>query len=287
MSDIELDAQHLAAAARYLDIGHHERALQTLAGLEPELATSALAMRMRAAAQLGLDDFEAAARTAHDGLTDEPHDAWLLHLLSIAETRRDDLPAAERAILGALALEPADPDLLSQYADVLMRDGQLDKAEQILGHAASAEPESTAVLEGRIMLASLRHDDRRVRDLAGELLARDPGSLAGQRWLGVFELQRGDAHQASDRFAEVVRNDPDDHDIAAVARTARLMRGPLWWPTRVVTRFGVGPTWLAGVGTIFALRALGPPAPVIVVVVVLWVAFCVCTWVGEARLRRI
>lgn len=285
MSDTELDAHGLATAARYLDVGSHERALEALGRLEPELATCAPAMRIRAAAQLGLDDCEAAARTAHEGLTDEPGDACLLHLLSIAETRRDDLPAAERAILGALALEPADPDLLSQYADVLMRAGQLDKAEQILGHAASAGPDSTTLLEGRIMLASLRHDDRRAQDLAEQLLARDPGSVAGQRWLGALRLQRGDARHASDRFAEVVRSDPTDHDIAAVARTARLMSGPLWWPTRVVTRYGIGPTWLAGVGTLFALRALGPPA-LFIVAVVLWVAFCVCTWVGEARLRR-
>ena len=103
-------------------------------------------MWLRGAAHLGLEDNDRAADAAREGLVDEPDDADLLYLLSIAEKQREELAAAEHAILAALALEPSNPELLAQYADVLLRAGQLDKAERVLGHAANAGPDSAPVL---------------------------------------------------------------------------------------------------------------------------------------------
>jgi len=167
---------------------------------------------------------------------------------------------------------------------VLMQAGQLDKAERVLGHAAAADPDSSQVLETRIMLAVLRHDDRRAKALSEELLARDPDSVSGQQMLGVLDWNRGDARSASRRFAEVVRADPTDHDAADSARTTRRLSNPLWWPARVFARFGAGPTWIAAVATVFGLKALGLTT-LSTIAAVIWVAMCVSSWIAAAVFR--
>ena len=285
MTDAVTGRDRLATARRFIEIGRPEHALEALSGLDPAVAASGEAMWLRGAAHLGLEDNDRAADAAREGLVDEPDDADLLYLLSIAEKQREDLAAAEHAILAALALEPASPELLAQYADVLLRAGQLDKAERVLGHAAKAGPDSAPVLQTRIMLAHLRHDDRRAEQLTHELLARDPESLSGQTLLGGFEWQRGDARRASQRFAEVVRADPADSQVAGWARTTRRMSNPLWWPMRFVTRYGAARTWVAAVATIFGLRAVGLDTAALVATGI-WVVICVLSWIGVAVLRE-
>lgn len=285
MTDAVAGGDRLATARRFIEIGRPERALEALSALEPEVASSREAMWLRGAAHLGLGDNDRAAESAREGLVDEPDDVDLLYLLSIAEKQREDLAAAEHAILAALAVEPANPELLAQYADVLLRAGQLDKAERVLGHATNAGPDSAPVLQTRIMLAYLRHDDRRAEHLTHELLARDPESLSGQTLLGGFEWQRGDARRASQRFAEVVRADPTDSQVAGWARTSRRMSNPLLWPTRFVTRYGAARTWVAAVATIFGLRALGLDTAALIATGI-WVVFCVVSWIGVAVLRE-
>jgi predicted Zn-dependent protease len=285
MSDPMADDRRLAAAQHYLEVGQPERALDALSGLDPAVAADAYAMSLRCVAHLRLEDFERAAGAAREGLQDNPTDTHLLSLLSIAEAHRGDLAAAEKAILGALALDAEHPELLAQYADVLMRAGQLDKAERVLGHAAAAGPDSLRVLETRIMLAHLRHDDRRAEQLTEELLARDPGSVSGQQMLGVLEWGRGDATSASQRFAEVVRADPTDHDSADAARATRSLSNPLWWPVRVIARFGAAPTWIAAIAVILGLRAAGLHTASAIAGGV-WLVMCVTSWIAAWKFRE-
>ncbi len=285
MSEVAADRRLLAAAERYCDIGQPDRALQALSRLGAETAASAHAMWLRGYALYGLDEFEQAAEVAREGLIDEPDEISLLYLLSIAELQRDDLPAAERAILAALAIDPSDAAMLAHYADVLMRAGQLDKAGRILERARAADPDSTTVLRARIALAHLRHDDRQVKALSQELLARDPESVSGQHLVGSLEWLRGDAKSASRRFAEVVRSDPADESAATSARLSRRMSNPLWWPLQFFQRFGAATTWVAAVATILALRALGLDTLALIATGI-WIVMCVTSWIGAWVFRE-
>jgi predicted Zn-dependent protease len=278
-ADLTADRSRLAAAERYCDIGQHERALQVLSGLGPEAASSAEAIWLRGCAHYGLEQYGQAAEVAHEGLAEDPDNIYLMHLLSIAEVQRDDLPAAEKAILAALAIEPGDAEMLAQYAEVLMRAGQLDKAQRILGHASGADPESTSVLQSRIALAHLRHDDRQAKALSAQLLALDPESASSQRLVGSLELIRGNTRGAAQRYAEVVRSDPSDESAAKSARLTRRMSNPLWLPVQFFQRFGAGPTWVGAIATIFGLRALGFET-LALIATGLWFVLCLMSWIG-------
>jgi tetratricopeptide (TPR) repeat protein len=282
-----MNATAIDAARRYIEIGRPERALESLATLESDQATGAEALRLRGYALYGMKDFEGAADAAREGLEDDPHSMNLLYLLSLAEDRRGRLAEAERAVLGALEQDPDDPQLLTQYADVLMHGGALDKAERVLGLAAASDPDSVDVLEARISLAYLRGSDREAKRLSEELLSIDPESIRGQHMLGVFDMSRGRAASAADRYGEIVRADPTNQRIADEAREMRAMaRNPLWWPSLFFTRFGAAGSWVGAVAVIFGLRAAGATTAA-GVAAILWFALCVWSWVVPPVLNRL
>jgi tetratricopeptide (TPR) repeat protein len=277
----------LEAARRYIEIGRPEQALASLSALDSDSAATSGARRLRGFAFLGVEDFERAAEEASDGLQDDPGAVDLLFLLSVAEERRGRLAQAEAAILAALEQDPDDSELLCQYADVLMRGGQLDKAGRVLDAAASSDPDSPDVLAGRQSLAYLRGDNREARRLSEEMLALDPESVRGHRMLGVFDLNRGRAASAADRFGEAVRYDPTDERFAADAREARAMaRNPLWWPTLFFARAGVVASWVGAMVVIFGLRGAGLTTAAGIVAIA-WFLLCVWSWVVPPILERL
>lgn len=277
------DETRLAAAQRYIQIGRPEQALDSLAELTSDAAMSDRATLLRGYALLGAERNDDAAEVAGEGLENAPHDPALLYLLSLAEQARRNLPAAERAILAALAERPDDHELLSQYADVVMEAGQLDKAEKLLDAAAEVDPESPDVRARRLTLAYLRHDRKAVERLTGEMLAEDPESVAAHRMLGVLDFERARTSAAAARFAEAVRLDPTHDGTADLARTSRRLSHVAYAPTRIINRYGVGLTWAAGVGTIFGLRAAGLTTAAGIAAVV-WIVFCVWSWIASATL---
>jgi tetratricopeptide (TPR) repeat protein len=282
-----MSATALQAARRYIEIGRPEQALTSLSTLDSESAATSEARRLRGFAFLGVEDFDRAADEAADGLQDDPGAIDLLFLLSVAEERRGRLGEAEAAILAALEQDADDPELLCQYADVLMRGGQLDKAARVLDAAANSDPDSPDVLTGRQSLAYLRGDNREARRLSEEMLALDPESVRAHRMLGVFDLNRGRAASAADRFGEAVRQDPTDERYAADAREARRMASnPLWWPTMFFARAGVVGSWVGAMVVIFGLRAAGL-ATAATVAVIAWLVVCVWSWVVPPILERL
>jgi tetratricopeptide (TPR) repeat protein len=201
--------------------------------------------------------------------------------------RRGRVAEAEAAILAALEQEPDDVQLLTQYADVLMQGHALDKAERVLGLAAESDPDSIDVLESRISLAYLRGNDRESRRLSEELLALDPESVRGHHMLGVFDIRRGHAWSAAERYGEVVRADPTNQRIADDAREIRAMaRNPLWWPTLLFVRLGVAGSWIAAMAIIFGLRAAGATTASAIAGLV-WLLLCAWSWIVPPILQRI
>lgn len=249
----------LERARRYVDIGRPQQALEALGELGSDEADGPDARSLRGHALYLLEDFEDAAEAARDGLTDDPSEIQLLHVLSLAEAELGRLAQAEAAILAALEQLPENVTLLCQYADVLMRGAQLDKAEAILVHAARSDPEAPDWREGRVTLEYLRGHDEYAEELSRELLAVEPESTLGQRMLGRQELNRGNVGAAAERFAEAVRAEPHVEGHAVAARQARAMvKNPLWWPTLVMIKPGtMVSAWVVAIAAFAALVGLG------------------------------
>lgn len=280
-----MSADPLTVAARYVEIGRPELALQTLSALDGDTATHPYALLLRGRALCEMERFDDATRAARDGLADAPADIALLYLLSVAEEGRGDLAAAEAAVLAALAEDSDDAVLLCQYARVLMHGGELDKAGRVLAKADAAEPGSSGVLTNRISLAYLRHDDKTAERLTKELLALDPEDAQAHRLLGAFAANRGDMETAAERLGSAVREDPADHRTADAARAAGGMQSLFWLPSRFFARFGAIQTWIGAVVVLSVLRATGMTA-LAVGATVAWIVLCAWSWIAAGVARR-
>jgi hypothetical protein len=87
-------------------------------------------------------------------------------------------------------------------------------------------------------------------------------------------------------MAETVRSDPANERYAADARVARALQNPLWWPTRVVQRFGAIPLWAGYLVIAFSLRS-GGLTSLAGIVTIGWIVFCIWSWVMPPILRRV
>lgn len=274
-----MSAQALAAAQRYVEVGQPERALEALAQLDAETAATAEARWVRGFALYGARRFADAADAARDGLQDDPDATVLLYLLSIATEEQGELEQSEAAILAALAEQPDDAQLLCQYASVCMRGGQLAKAEALVDAAAASEPDSPDVLSSRVSLAYLRGDDKAARRHTEALLAMDPEDVRGHRMLGVLDINQGRMAGAAERLGEAVRHDPSHQQTADTARHAKRLSNPLWWPVRLIGRFGVAGTWIGAMAIIFGLRGLGYTTAAGIAGGA-WLVICIISWVA-------
>ena len=274
----------LALAAHNLSTGRPQQALENLEALPGHEALSTHALLLRSRALLALDRDDEAREVARRGLAYDADDVDLWSALADASSALGDLPGAEQALLAALRLEPASAELMADYAMVLAEDGQDEKAARVLARAAQADPESGAVLRGRAFVALARGDDRAAVREARRALARDPHSTHAHVLLGVSSLRRGDAGAGlrSSRIAAAAAL--GNQSVSTLAREARLQAHWTQIPIRLITRFGQAQVWFAGVALVM-LAALLLPGPAAGVAILVWVTFCVYTWVAPPLLQ--
>lgn len=287
------DAQQMALAEHYLDIGQPGRTLDLLSSAEGDSFERPDYWRLRTAALYALERYEDAVRAAGEGLARDPHWIPLLHLRAMAEGELGRLADAERSILAALELDPERPELLCGYARIAAHGGQLDKADGLVDEAARIDPENPRVVRMRAFMAYLHGHDRKAQRLSDEALALDPEESSGHALRGAVQLERGDVRGARRSLETAIRDDPTDRALGQAVRSTRIATHPLLWPVLPFERLGVAGSWIAAVVVIFGLRGLGLGTAAGIAAIV-WLALVIYSWTAapaavrwlERRARR-
>jgi tetratricopeptide (TPR) repeat protein len=275
----------LARAQALLLAGRPQDALAELATLPPADAVALPASRLRCAALIQMDRWPDVVEAARTGLAASGPDPELLRQLGWAEHRLGRSQVGERALLDGLALAPHDVDLLCTYAEVCAADGQVDKAQKLVERAAAQQPESPTVYAARIQVAYARGDDRTAQRISREFVAAYPEDPAAHALLGGTSAVRGQVNAAYEGYRQAAAARPTEQSFAASALELRIARHPLMLPLRPVLRFGALQTWVAVIALTFGLRAAGLPVLAAVVGLV-WLLFCVYSWVVPPLVRR-
>jgi predicted Zn-dependent protease len=274
----------ITLARRYLEMGRPQQTLEALSGIaNPDLDDPEL-WYLRAAAELELESYSDAARTARDGLARSPSSIALLAILSAAESELGHAAEAERAILAALELSPDSPTLLIRYALLVAKAGQLEKAERLIDEAGRVDPTDPDVTRARSVLAFVKGSDREAEVEARKLLGADPEDVAGLLMLGSTAAEAGRVHEAGRHFLGAARVEPYGQTLEA-AREIKIATHPLMWPLRPVERFGPGPLWIAAVATLVTLQILGFSTAGLIAGLV-WLVWCAYTWIAPPLIRR-
>ncbi|AVT33964.1 hypothetical protein C6361_36100 [Plantactinospora sp. BC1] len=275
----------LARAEALLLADRPQEALAELSRLPAAEAVDVPATRLRCAALGQLDRWPEVVEAARAGLAAAgPHPDLLWHL-GRAEHRLGHSQVAERALLDGLAQAPHDVDLLCTYADVCASNGQLDKAAKLVERAAALEPEAPIVYATRIQVAFNSGDDRTAERISREFVGAHPEHPGAHALLGETSAARGRLGTAYEGYRQAAASMPTEQTFAESALELRIAQHPLMLPVRPVLRFGPLKVWLAAIAVIFGLRAVGLPG-FAAVVGLLWLVFCVYSWVVPPLVRR-
>jgi Flp pilus assembly protein TadD len=275
----------LARAEALLLANRPNEALAELGRLPPADAVGVAATALRCAALGWLDRWSEVVEAARAGLAASGPDPDLLRHLGRAEHRLGRSEVAERALLDGLALAPQNVELLCTYADVCAANGQADKAAKLVERAAAVQPQAPIVYATRVQVAYASGDDRTAQRISREFVAAHPEHPAAHALLGGTSAARGQVGPAYEGLRQAAAAMPTEQAFAESALELRIARHPLMLPVRPVLRFGPLKVWLGAIALIFGLRAAGLPA-LAAVAGLLWLVFCVYSWVVPPLLRR-
>ncbi|MEH1125547.1 hypothetical protein [Micromonospora sp. CPCC 206061] len=275
----------LARAEALLLASRPQEALAELATLPPAEAVGAAATQLRCAALGQMERWQEVVEAASAGLAASGPDPDLLRHLGRAEHRLGRSQVAERALLDGLALAPQDVELLCTYADVCAANGQTDKAAKLVERAAALRPEAPIVYATRIQVAYASGDDKGAQRMSREFVAAHPEHPAAHALLGGTSAIRGQVDTAYEGYRQAAATMPTEQAFAESALELRIARHPLMLPLRPTLRFGALKTWAVAAAMIFGLRAIGQPV-LSAIVGLLWLVFCVYSWVVPPLLRR-
>lgn len=128
-----------------------------------------------------------------------------------------DQQGAIAAYEDALAIAPDAPDALAGLAFVYAAVERVDEAEARLAPAAAAAPNHPDVLAARAVLAQMRADPATAAQLAGRVVAANPGRPGAASGVAVARWAAGERDAGFDAIETAVRLDPNDANAALIA----------------------------------------------------------------------
>ena len=272
------------AALAWLQRGQPQKALSTLERADAATLEDATAWFVRLAALAELERWEQGERAVDAALARFPEDVALLQFAAIIVRHRGQAGRAEQLLLAGLRSRPENIGLLCAYAELVAADGQLPKADALMLRAASFAPASDRVAHTRWVIANLRGDDEGARKIAAERLGRNPGDAHALTAMAIEELHVGEVVRAKALYGAAIDADFAIHD-PELAMQLRVRRHPLYlgmWP---VERWGPVPVTIGGIVLLQLVRSVAPPELTLVLVVV-WIVYCLYTWLAPALLPR-
>ena len=275
--------QQLELAEHFIDLRQPQKALEYLNRVAEEDLETALHWRLRTQAYYQLNRKKEALTCANNGLALAPENLTLLLLFGMLQEDAGDVAAAERTFLKGLGLEPDSLLLLKRYALLLVDAGHLVKAQKVLDRAVQIAPDDPTVIQGQIRLAKAR-GDRAVKQHSETLLQSDPENAVARTMLGAALANKGKFKAASEQLSAVARDNPNMHDIAAVARDYRDQQHPLLAPLWIFRRFGVWRVWLLTILFVLSATALNLPF-IAVPLFLLYITLVIYSWTAPPLLH--
>lgn len=257
---------------------------------EPE---SAVAHRGCAMALLNLEQFAEAERHARAAVAADPNDSDALYTLGCVLYERQRLRPALDVLDSSLEIEPRAPDTLGLRAHVLCDLVRWKQALESSEAGLEIDPENSLCLTSRARALVGQGSPIEAQASLADGLCHDienPMLHAGMGWAALASKDRD---KALVHFHEALRLDPElewaREGMMEALRTKylfyRLIFGYHLWMSRMTP----GVRWAVIVGGYFAAKLLGKMArpnpaiaPLIWLLIALFVGFVYLSWTGQA-----
>jgi Tfp pilus assembly protein PilF len=253
---------HAMIAACHLDKGDPKSALASAQEALSHNHENLYAQRIEGLAYLRLNDLPKAEVALRRAVELDPESAESHRLLGVFYDSHAKLSEARSAFEEALRLDPEDGDVIASYAEFLLDKGETDNAAALIENAPDHAVSDAHLLIVRGKVAFRRGENEAARDMALWALQSDAENPAAISLLVQTK----------------VRKNP----LMAIWLGWAHFMGRFDGKTRVFILIGL---WLAfNVANRTILRVT--PGGVQLAASLLWIGFCLLTWIGPAVIGR-
>jgi Tfp pilus assembly protein PilF len=253
---------HAMIAACYLDKGDAKAALASAQEALSHHHENLYAQRIEGLAFLRLNDLPKAEIALKRAVELDPENAESHRLLGVFYDSHAKLAEASSAFEEALRLDPEDGDIIASYAEFLLDKGEIDAAASLIEKAPVHAFDDAQMLIVRGKIAFRRGDNEAARDMALWALQRDAENPAAISLLVQTKVRR--------------------NPLMAIWLGWAHFMGRFDGNTRIFILIGL---WVAfNVANRTILRAA--PGGVQLAASLLWIGFCLLTWIGPAVIGR-
>ena len=272
-------------------------AIDTLAELLGEVPDDADSHALLALCLVRRKRLHAAKLEADSAIALEPESPLAHVAAGVVAASRRRYAQAEIHLLEAASLDPGNDWVQRELAHTYLIWHKPARARECAQRALELQPDQPAnvVLVGEMALAD--GDAARAGQLALQALEDDPEHIDAVVLLGRVELQRGETREARQHAIWALQLDPDDTGaralLCAIKARESLLLG-LWWRFQAWVSAGsssrailllVG-LYVAYRAAVILLEGEGADARYVQALQVVWLAFCVYTWVAPAMFDR-
>jgi Flp pilus assembly protein TadD len=293
----DFQAHRRRLAMDQLERGQVLPAIETLAELLGESPDDADAHALLSLCLVRRKRLHAAKLEAETAISLEP-DSPLAHLAAgvVASSRRE-YSRAESHLLMAAQLEPSSDAVQRELARLYLRWQKTSSARECAGRALELVPAApeNLVLCGELALRS--GDAERAGELALHALEENPEHVDALVLLGEVELKRGDVRAAREHAVWALQLDPNDAGARSLLSSIKARQSlalGLWWRfqswvsagsnTRAIMLM-VG-LYVVYRSALILLEDEGTDPRYLNGMNLVWLAFCVYTWVAPSLFLR-
>lgn len=194
---------------------------------------------------------------------------------------------AETVIIELLREFPEESSYYGRYADLMLRTLNVGKAARLAREGLTYEPDCGQCLAAQAICELIEQPGRPSQGLQ-QLLLVHPRFLSTLSLVIVALEQRGHLQEAKKFSQELVRIQPDNEHVAAIASELRVKAHWSMLPLRPLQKWGWGAAavlWLLFVAVSSVLRQASPiAAGVFAIVMSIYIVY---SWVWPSLLRRL
>ena len=154
--------------------------------------------------------FTEAERYVKEMLGNDPHDVYLLSLMSELYLQQDKIDQAASVIDTAIGLSPDSPDLFFIKARILLQQDKYDEAENFLQRAIAMDPEEAGYFALFSSVKLTRKQFVEALELANQALSLDAENILALNTRSTALLKLNRPEDAEKTIAGALREDPNN-----------------------------------------------------------------------------
>ena len=235
------------------------------------------------------NEYAAATRSIDAVLARDPQHYGARVLRANLHEQAKEYPSAERLWIELLRDYPESADCYAAYAELMLRTLHVDKARLLAEEGLRHTPEHQGCLFVATFADFINSPGSAQSANLQKLLYAHPEHVGSSIALLIALADQGRNREALRIAQELLRQQPDSAQLVQIVRALKTQTHWSMIPMYPMQRWGWGGAIAVTAAGMIGLRVAGSalPASIVTPIALLWLGYCVYTWVWPSILKKL